>query len=65
MIAPCLFAISIHALLDHDPSSIISNDEAVKVEFETVLHRGAVNLGDQPARPGQLGTIDPRPLSYS
>ena len=50
MIAARLPALAVHALLDHDPVAVVGDDEAVQVEIEAVLHGGAVDLGDEPAR---------------
>ena len=38
--------------------AVIGEDEAVEIEVEAVLHRGAVDLGDEPARLGQGGAVD-------
>jgi hypothetical protein len=37
---------------------VIAKDEAVEIEVEAVLHRGAVDLGDEPARLGQGSPVD-------
>ena len=58
MIAPRLFAFTIHALLHDDPFSVIGNDKAMQVQIKSVLHGGAVNLGDQPARSGQGRAVE-------
>ena len=63
VIAPGLAAIAVHALLDHDPVSVIGDDEAVQIEVEPVLHRRAVDLGDQPACRGERGAIEPDPIA--
>ena len=63
VIAPRLAAIAVHALLDHDPVSVIGDDEAVQIEVEPVLDRRAVDLGDQPARPGQRRAVEPGPIA--
>src|SRR5208282_3044370 len=57
MIAACLPALAVHALLNDHPASIVGDDETMEVEIKPVLHRGAVDLGDEPARFGQSGTI--------
>jgi hypothetical protein len=36
-------------LLHHRPLAIVGDDEAVQVEIESILHRGAVDLGHQAA----------------
>ncbi len=63
VIAPGLAAIAVHALLDHDPVSVIGDDEAVQIEVEPILHRRAVDLGDQPACRGERGAIKPDPIA--
>ena len=49
MVAARLPALAVHALLHDDPVAVVGDDEAVQVEVEAVLHRGAVDLGDEPA----------------
>ena len=63
MIAASLPAFAIHPLLNHGPLAVISHDEAVQIKIEAVLHRGAVDLGYQPARLGQRAAIKPDPIS--
>jgi len=63
VIAPGLAAIAIHPLLDDDPASFIGDNEAVQIEIEAVLHRCAVDLGDQPARFSQRRSIDADPIA--
>ena len=58
MIAARLLALAVHALLHHDPAPLVGDDEAVEVEIEAVLHRGAVDLGDQPARLGERRPVE-------
>ena len=58
VIAPRLPALAVHALLHHDPVAVVGDDEAVQVELEPVLHRGAVDLGDEPARRRQRGAVE-------
>ena len=50
MIAASLPLRAVHALLHHHPMAVVGDDEAVQVELKAILHRGAVDLGDQPAR---------------
>ena len=57
MISPGLLAPAIHALLHDCPIAVVGNDEAVQVEVETVLHRRAVDFGDEAARAGELGAV--------
>ena len=63
MIAACLPALPVHSLLHHDPVAVIGHDEAVQVQVEPILHRGAIDLGDQPAGSGQSGTVKADPLA--
>lgn len=49
MIAPCQAAVAVHALLHNRPTAVIGYKEAVQIEVEAVLHRRAVDLGDEPA----------------
>ena len=49
VIAAGLPRVAVHALLHHHPLAVVGDDEAVQVEIETVLHRRAVDLGDQAA----------------
>ena len=63
VIAPGLPAIAVHALLDHDPVSVISHDEAVEIEVKPVLDRRAVDLGDEPARPGERRAVETDPVT--
>ena len=49
-----LFLATVHALLHDGPLAIVRDEEAVQVEIETVLHGGAVDLGDQAACARQL-----------
>jgi hypothetical protein len=62
MVAARLPAVAVHRLLHDGPVTVIGHDKAVQVEVEPVLHRGTVDLGDQPARRGECGAIkaDPR-----
>jgi hypothetical protein len=63
VIAPGLAVVAIHALLDHDPASVVSDDEAVEVQVKAVLDRRAVDLGDQPARPGERCNVEADPIT--
>ena len=58
VIAAGLPALAVHALLHHHPLAVIGDDEAVQIEIEAVLHRGAVDLGDEPARRGQRRAVE-------
>jgi hypothetical protein len=59
MVAPRRPPLAVHALLDHRPSALVGDEEAVQVEVEPVLERGAVDLGDEPARAGQVASVEP------
>src|ERR1022692_4659640 len=50
VIAPRLLACAIHALLHDSPVAVVSDNEAVQVETETILHSRAVNFRYQAAR---------------
>ena len=63
VVAPGLAAIAVHALLDHDPVSVVGDDEAVEIKLEPVLDRRAVDLGDQPARLGERRAIEAGPVT--
>ena len=38
--------------------AVVGDDEAVQIELEPVLHRGAVDLGDEPARLRQRRAVE-------
>ncbi len=63
VVAPGELRFTLHALLDDDPVAVVRDNEAVQVEFETVLHRRAVDLRYKPAGPGQRGSVKPDPLA--
>ena len=58
VIAARLPAVAVHALLHDDPAPVVGDDEAVQIEVEAVLHGGAVDLGDQPARPRERRAVE-------
>jgi len=58
VIAPRLAVAVVHALLHDHPLAVIGDDEAVQVEIVAVLDRGAVDLGDQPARARQRVAVE-------
>src|SRR5262249_46252696 len=58
MIAPRLLACVAHALLHDGPFAIVGDDEAMEVEIEAILHGCAINLRHQPARFGELGSVE-------
>src|SRR5690348_3333202 len=61
MIPARISLLAIHALLDHCPLAVVSNEEAVEVKVEAVLYRRAVNLGDETACARQRSTVKPNP----
>ena len=63
VIPPGLAAVAVHALLDHDPVSVVGDDEAVEIEVKAVLDRRAVDLGDEPARPGERRAVEAHPIT--
>src|SRR5690242_1708270 len=52
---------AIHALLDDGPLAIIGYEEPVQVKIVAVLHRGAVDLGDEAACARQRGAVETNP----
>ena len=63
VVAARLPGILVHALLHDDPVPVVGDDEAVQIEIETVLHGGAVDLGDQPARLGERRAVEADPVA--
>src|SRR3954449_3088262 len=57
MIATGLPALPVHSLLHHGPMAVIGHDEAVQVQVEPILHRGAIDLRNQPAGSGLSGAV--------
>jgi hypothetical protein len=49
--------VAVHPLLHDRPLAVRSNEEAVQVEVEAVLHGGAVDFRHQPARVRELRTV--------
>ena len=58
MIAACLPAFAVHALLHHGPVAVIGDDKTVQVEIEAVLHGGAVDLGHEAAGLRELAAVE-------
>src|ERR1700733_3123512 len=58
VVAPRLLLVAVHTLLHHRPLAVVGHEEAVEIEIEAVLHGGAVDLGDQPARAGESGAVE-------
>ena len=44
---------AVHALLHHGPFAIVGHKETMQVKIEAVLHGGAIDFCDQPARARQ------------
>jgi hypothetical protein len=63
MVAARLPALPVHSLLHHGPMAVIGHDEAVQVQAEPILHRGAIDCGDQAAGPGQSIAVKSDPLA--
>src|SRR5579884_849660 len=62
MITPRLLAVAVHALLHHDPASIVGDNEAVQIKVEAVLHGRIVDFGDKPACPRQAVAVKADPI---
>src|SRR5665213_1264333 len=58
MVTARLLALAIHPLLVDHPAAVIGDNEAVKVKLKAVLHRGAVDLGYEPADGCKLFSIE-------
>ncbi len=58
VIAARLTQLAVHALLHHRPFAVVGDEETVQVEVEAVLHGGAVDLGDEPARLRQRRAVE-------
>ena len=58
MIAACLPAFAVHALLHHGPVAVIGDDKTVQVEIEAVLHGGAIDLGHEAAGLRELAAVE-------
>src|SRR4029078_11679501 len=65
MVASSLLAVRVHTLLNHGPAAIVGHDEGMKIELEAVLHRGAVDLCNQPARLRKRLHVTTYPLSHA
>src|SRR5712671_1282973 len=65
MIAPGLALAAVHALLHHRPLAVVGDEEAVQIQIETVLHRGAVDLRHQTAGADKSLTVKSEPLAQS
>src|SRR3984893_13565315 len=58
VIAPRLLAPAVHALLHDGPLAVISDNEAVQIKIEAILHRRAVDLRNQPACLGKRCSVN-------
>ena len=63
VISAGLLELPVHSLLNDDPMGLVGDDEAMQIKLETVLHSGAVDLGDQTADRGELGSIEPHSIA--
>ena len=63
VIAAGLAALAVHPLLHDHPFAVVGDEEPVQIEVETVLHGGAVDLGDQPAGAGQRVAVEADPIA--
>src|SRR5436190_13846818 len=61
VISAGLPAISIHPLLNDHPLRIVGYDETMQVQVEPVLHRGTIDLRDEPAGSRQPAAVQPNP----
>jgi hypothetical protein len=50
VVAASLLAVAIHPLLDDNPLAIVGHNETVQIKIKAILHSGAVDFGDEPAR---------------
>ena len=64
VIAPRLLACAIHALLNDSPVAVVSDNEAVELEVETILYSSAVNFRHQAARLRKSGSVDTDTVAY-
>src|SRR5215217_9290333 len=58
VVTPGLPLVAVHALLHHRPFAVVGDEEAVQIEIETVLDRGAVDLGDEAAGADQWCAVE-------
>ena len=58
MVAASLALVAVHALLNYSPMAVPTDEEPMKIQIETVLNRGAVNLGNQPAGAHEILSVN-------
>src|SRR5207247_7355904 len=58
VIAARLTLVTINALLHDGPFAVGRHEETVQIEVESILHRGAVDLRDETARPCEVFAVD-------
>jgi hypothetical protein len=63
VVAASLTSLTIHPLLHDHPPSIVGDDEPVDVKIKPILKRGAIDLGDEPARSSKVAAFDAHPLA--
>jgi hypothetical protein len=62
VIPASLLAVAIHSLLDDNPLATVGHNEPVQIEIKAILHGGAVDLGDEPARIRERRSVKSHPL---
>src|SRR2546429_9480161 len=62
VISAGLPAVSIHPLLNDHPLPIVGYDEAMQVQVAPVLHRGTIELRNQPPGSRHPAALQPNPL---
>src|SRR3954447_20755174 len=63
VISAGLPAISIHPLLNDHPLPILGYDETMQVQVGPILHRGTIDIRDEPAGSRQHAAVKPNPLA--
>ena len=63
VIATRLFERAVHSLLNYGPMALVGDDEAMQIKLRSILHRRAVDLGDQTTRGGERRSVEPHLVS--
>ncbi len=63
VIAAGLPLVAVHALLHNHPFGIFGDNEAVQIKIEAILHRRAVDFGNQTTRVRQCGAVEAYAIS--